>query len=84
MSLSDAKAKLLKIAEAEDVERAIDLCQRGTKHEAVISKIVAEDAAESERSVEIAFTPNEGTQIFTFIESLLVKRLAALKEELGA
>lgn len=84
MSVSDVKAKLLKLDELERVEHAMVLCESATRHKAMISRIQAQDEAESERSVELDFTPAEGEKIFAFIETVLAERRDALKAELGA
>lgn len=84
MSIGDIKAKLMKAQEAENIERAIDLAQRAIKHDAVISRVVAEDAAESERSVVLVFTVEESASIMKAAIAALEPRLEALKAELGA
>ncbi len=59
-----------------DVKLAIDLCERAMipEHKTKISKITAEDAAESERSVQILLTPEESIQVFAYLKVVLENR----------
>ena len=57
-----------------DIEIAIDNCERSIINKAHISAIVAEDAAQSERSVRILFTPEESAKIFEVAQTALEAR----------
>lgn len=57
-----------------DVEIAIDNCERSVINKASISAIVAEDAAQSERSVRVQFTPEESASIFAIAKQVLQAR----------
>jgi hypothetical protein len=60
----------------------VELCRRGASHGAKISAIVAEDDAEAERSVRIAFTPQESAMVFGAAGTALAARLDRLKVEI--
>jgi hypothetical protein len=78
------EAKLRKVQEAKAIEAAVDLAERAIKHEAKVRALVAEDAAESERSVWLAFTVEESAALFRAAIEALKPRLAGIKAEAGA
>lgn len=82
--MDDVEAKLLKVKAIKDIDHALDLLVRGPVNNALISAIVAEDAAESERSVRILFTAEESAAIFKAAETALRARSEALKAEVSA
>lgn len=79
----DIEAKLLKVRDVRAIEHAIVLCERGAAHGAIISRIAAEDEAESERSINLKFTRDESASIFTVTSEILQRRLSQLKAELA-
>ena len=84
MSMDDIEAKLKKVQLVRQMEHAFVLLEGGPKHNALVSGILAEDAAESERSVRFAFDATESAAIFKAAEEALKVRHEALKAELEA
>lgn len=84
MNMDDIETKLKKVKLIKDMELVFDLLERGPKHDALVSAIVAEDAAESERSVRFAFSVDESKAIFKAAEDAIRVRYKALKAELTA
>lgn len=82
-SLEDIQAKLKKAEELKLVEFAVHLSESAIRHQAKISKIVAEDAAEAERSVILSFTVEESAIIMQAVGTALMQRLESLRTELG-
>lgn len=82
MNLDDIEARLKLAKEAREVERAIDLCERGARHNARISSLKAEDAAEAERSIELLFTAEESIAIFNCAAAALTARRTFLMTQL--
>jgi hypothetical protein len=83
MSIDDIEAKLRLAKEYREVELAVELCRRGAFHGARISAILAEDDAEAERSVRLAFTPQESAAVFRAAGAALAQRLDKLKADHG-
>ena len=83
-SLVDIEAKLRKVQVLRAMEHAFLLLEGGPKHNALVSAIVAEDAAESERSVRFTFDAVESKAIFEAAAAALKKRFETIKAELGA
>lgn len=70
------RRRVADLQHAARAEHAIDLCERALNpaHRTRILKIVAEDEAESERSVELKFSVEESAEIFAAAKSALEKR----------
>lgn len=83
-SMDEIEVKLKVVKEVRDVERGITICQSGAKSGAQIYSLRAEDAAESERSLELKFTMEESASIFLLAEKILGERRDALKAKIGA
>jgi hypothetical protein len=83
-SVDEVEEKLKAVKEIRDVEKGIMICQASRKCGAFIYSIRAEDAAESERSLEFKFSPESSGVLFEQAEKLLTERLAQLKAKIGA
>lgn len=84
MSLEDIEAKLRKLHVIKQIEHAFVLLEGGPKHNALVSAIRAEDAAEAERSIVFAFNAEESKAIFEAARTALQVRYETLKAELEA
>lgn len=82
-SADDIEKKLLKAKLLKDMEHTFDMLKRGPATKALVSAIVAEDAAESERSIRFSFDEAESAAIFKAAETALQARYKALRAELG-
>lgn len=83
-SMDEVEEKLKAVKEVRDVEKGILICQSGAKSSAQIYSLKAEDAAESERSLELKFSPEESASIFSLAEKILGDRRDMLKAKIGA
>ena len=83
-SLADIEAKLKKVQVLRAMEHAFILLEGGPRHDAWVTLIKAEDAAEAERSVPFTFDAYESKMIFEAAAAALKKRFETIKAELGA
>lgn len=61
----------------QNVAFSQDLCNRGITNQAAIHAILAEDEAQSERSMYFGFTPAESADIYAAVDKILKKRVLA-------
>lgn len=83
-SMDEVEEKLKAVKEIRDVEKGILICQSGQTSGAQIYSLRAEDAAESERSLELKFSPEESASIFGLASKMLGDRRDVLKAKIGA
>ena len=84
MDLADIESRLRAVQLIMQMEHVFVVLERGPLHNALVSAIVAEDAAESERSVRFAFDADESKAIFEATAEVLKIRYNRLKQELEA
>lgn len=84
MSIAKLESAAKLAAEYRALEAAIDHLERALAHDAVIRSIVAEDAAEAERSIHLVFTVDESRAVFQAAHDAVKKRFDAVKEQVEA
>lgn len=82
MNVEHAEAAAKLAAEFRALEQAAEHIARGIAHDAVIRALIAEDAAESERSVHLQFTSQESAMIFEVAAIAVEARLAIVRKRL--
>jgi hypothetical protein len=69
-------------AEYRELEQALQLLTGARSNQASIRSLLAEDAAETERSVHLQFTKEESDQLFQTAMNIVMARFVAIKDRM--
>lgn len=83
MKIADVEKVTKLTAEYRSLELALDYLRRALAHDARIHALLAQDDAESERSITLLFTKEESAAIFEVAQKRLQTRFETVKAALG-